>query len=126
MSLLIWLQFLAMITLCKIIQETCTSYAVLCAGPHIKRQPVRTDTKDAKKCLPDGRLPDGGKGSVHLRNTFNRMGFNDREIVALSGAHALGRVHLTLCTLHFNQSRACCRAPAQVKEKLTYMPSKQI
>ena len=26
-----------------------------------------------------------------LRDTFYKMGFNDREIVALSGAHALGR-----------------------------------
>lgn len=26
-----------------------------------------------------------------LRDVFYRMGFNDREIVALSGAHALGR-----------------------------------
>jgi catalase (peroxidase I) len=29
----------------------------------------------------------------HLRVIFNRMGFNDQEIVALSGAHALGRCH---------------------------------
>lgn len=31
----------------------------------------------------------------HLRDIFNRMGFNDQEIVALSGAHALGRCHAT-------------------------------
>ena len=31
----------------------------------------------------------------HLRKIFNRMGFNDQEIVALSGAHALGRCHTT-------------------------------
>lgn len=29
----------------------------------------------------------------HLRAIFGRMGFNDQEIVALSGAHALGRCH---------------------------------
>merc|ERR1711871_703544 len=29
----------------------------------------------------------------HLRDIFNRMGFNDQQIVALSGAHALGRCH---------------------------------
>lgn len=29
-----------------------------------------------------------------LRDVFYRMGFNDREIVALSGAHALGRYFL--------------------------------
>jgi cytochrome c peroxidase len=26
-----------------------------------------------------------------LRTVFNRMGFNDQEIVALAGAHAIGR-----------------------------------
>lgn len=30
-----------------------------------------------------------------LRQVFGRMGFGDREIVALSGAHALGRCHAT-------------------------------
>ena len=30
-----------------------------------------------------------------LRDVFYRMGFNDQEIVALSGAHALGRCHST-------------------------------
>ena len=52
---------------------------------------------------PDGRLPNADSGppgtdpsdSVHLRAVFYRMGFDDREIVALSGAHALGRCHTT-------------------------------
>ncbi len=30
-----------------------------------------------------------------LRDVFYRMGFNDKEIVALSGAHALGRYDRT-------------------------------
>lgn len=30
-----------------------------------------------------------------MRDVFYRMGFNDREIVALSGAHTLGRGHFT-------------------------------
>ena len=42
---------------------------------------------------PDGRLPDASKGSNHLRSIFYRMGFDDRAIVALSGAHAVGRCH---------------------------------
>ena len=42
---------------------------------------------------PDGRLPDAKQGHDHLRDIFYRMGFVDREIVALSGAHALGRAH---------------------------------
>ena len=46
----------------------------------------------------DGRRPAADKGSnkataAGLRDVFGRMGFNDQEIVALSGAHALGRCH---------------------------------
>ena len=48
---------------------------------------------DASACTPDGRLPDGDKGQDHIRDIFYRLGFNDREIVALIGAHALGRAH---------------------------------
>jgi peroxiredoxin len=36
------------------------------------------------------RLPDGSLGADHLRHIFNRMGYSDQEIVALSGAHTLG------------------------------------
>ena len=36
------------------------------------------------------RLPDGAQGADHLRHIFNRMGYSDQEIVALSGAHTLG------------------------------------
>ncbi|KAI0141074.1 mitochondrial cytochrome c peroxidase [Hypoxylon sp. NC0597] len=61
-------------------------------GPTIPFRPGRQD-RDAAACTPDGRLPDGAKGSDHLRNIFYRMGFNDQEIVALAGAHALGRCH---------------------------------
>lgn len=47
---------------------------------------------------PEGRLPDADKFSfmktnAHLRDIFGKMGFNDQEIVALSGAHSLGRAH---------------------------------
>jgi len=38
-------------------------------------------------------LPDASQGAQHLRDIFYRMGFNDQEIVALSGAHTLGRCH---------------------------------
>lgn len=57
-------------------------------------RPGRQD-KDASFTSPDGRLPDGSKKEDHLRAIFYRMGFNDQEIVALSGAHALGRCHTT-------------------------------
>ncbi|MCJ1353637.1 MAG: heme peroxidase [Icmadophila ericetorum] len=61
-------------------------------GPTIPWRPGRTD-RDVSMCTPDGRLPDASKEQSHLRAIFGRMGFDDREIVALSGAHALGRCH---------------------------------
>ncbi|GAA6005528.1 hypothetical protein JCM11491_003674 [Sporobolomyces phaffii] len=62
-------------------------------GPYV---PWRAGRKDGnvEHCTPDGRLPDGDKGGDHIRKIFYRMGFNDEEIVALSGAHALGRCHV--------------------------------
>lgn len=62
-------------------------------GPDIKWLPGRTDLVDDSKVPPRGRLPDGEKGSDHLRSIFYRMGFNDQEIVALAGGHNLGRCH---------------------------------
>jgi cytochrome c peroxidase len=71
----------------------------------------RTDATDDNmtgdsRFTKDGRLPDadGGPRSAtgmtsetvcqHLReDVFYRMGFNDREIVVLSGAHSLGHCH---------------------------------
>ena len=62
-------------------------------GPIIKWRPGRKDAETEVSCTPDGRLPDGAKTQDHLREIFYRMGFNDQEIVALSGAHVLGRCH---------------------------------
>jgi len=62
-------------------------------GPTIPWRPGRTDATDGTACPPDGNLPDASKEQNHLRNIFYRMGFDDRAIVALSGAHALGRCH---------------------------------
>jgi cytochrome c peroxidase len=61
-------------------------------GPKIPFRPGRTD-RDMSFCTPDGRLPDASKDRKHIRAIFGRMGFDDREMVALSGAHALGRCH---------------------------------
>ncbi|OJD33597.1 cytochrome c mitochondrial [Diplodia corticola] len=61
-------------------------------GPKIAWRPGRAD-RDVSFCTPDGRLPDAAQGGDHLRAIFGRMGWDDREIVALSGAHALGRCH---------------------------------
>ncbi|KAF5656894.1 heme-binding peroxidase [Fusarium heterosporum] len=62
-------------------------------GPSIDWLPGRTDFVDDSKLPPRGRLPDAAQGAQHIRDIFYRMGFNDREIVALSGAHNLGRCH---------------------------------
>jgi cytochrome c peroxidase len=71
----------------------------LMGGPTILWKAGRKDVdeKDLKP-LPDGRLPNANMGcphatNAHIRDIFGRMGFNDREIVALLGAHAVGRCH---------------------------------
>ena len=79
-------------------------------GPKIPLKFGRIDVQSENDVPPEGRLPGGGppfhKGEgenpnapaddpesapAHLRRVFYRMGFNDQEIVALSGAHTIGR-----------------------------------
>lgn len=70
-------------------------------GPVIKMVYGRIDAESPEDCAPEGNLPDGNapfhdgasSPAQHLRNIFYRMGFNDQQIVALSGAHTLGRAH---------------------------------
>jgi catalase (peroxidase I) len=62
-------------------------------GPKIEWKAGRSDAADGKACPPDGRLPDAAQGAQHVRDVFYRMGFDDREIVALLGAHSMGRAH---------------------------------
>jgi hypothetical protein len=64
-------------------------------GPKVPHEFGRTDKPSGTYCPPNGRLPDAAQGAQHLRDVFYRMGFNDQEIVALSGAHTLGRCHRT-------------------------------
>ncbi|KAJ4898939.1 hypothetical protein Rs2_12890 [Raphanus sativus] len=59
-------------------------------GPDISFQPGR---KDSNVCPREGRLPDATKNFQHLRDVFYRMGLSDKDIVALSGGHTLGRAH---------------------------------
>uniref|UniRef100_A0A7S2N0M0 Plant heme peroxidase family profile domain-containing protein n=1 Tax=Helicotheca tamesis TaxID=374047 RepID=A0A7S2N0M0_9STRA len=81
----------------------------LAGGPKIDMIYGRADATSAEQCSPDGNLPDAeagresgkyGGGSMedetpngHLRKVFYRMGLNDEEIVALSGAHTFGRAY---------------------------------
>ncbi|KAK7208187.1 mitochondrial putative cytochrome c peroxidase [Myxozyma melibiosi] len=62
-------------------------------GPKVPWKPGRVDDVDDQYVPPNGRLPDASQGADHIRSIFYRMGFNDQEIVALSGAHNLGRCH---------------------------------
>jgi len=64
-------------------------------GPRIEPTFGRMDAPNGTYCPPNGRLPDAAQGAEHLRQVFGRMGFSDREIVCLSGAHTLGRCHMT-------------------------------
>ncbi|PON89994.1 Ascorbate peroxidase [Trema orientale] len=59
-------------------------------GPTIDFVPGRKDSKVSPK---EGRLPDAKKGAQHLKDIFYRMGLSDKDIVALSGGHTLGRAH---------------------------------
>ncbi|KMZ64358.1 Ascorbate peroxidase [Zostera marina] len=62
-------------------------------GPKIPMRYGRVDVSESEQCPDEGRLPDAGPPSPadHLRDVFYRMGLGDKEIVALSGAHTLGR-----------------------------------
>lgn len=69
-------------------------------GPKIDMIYGRVDVATPEECAPEGNLPaamnpfpHGDNARDHLRRVFHRMGFNDREIVALSGAHTIGRAH---------------------------------
>ena len=64
-------------------------------GPKIPHTFCRTDAADDTGCPENGRLPDAAQGAQHLRDVFYRQGFDDKDIVALSGAHTVGRCHLS-------------------------------
>lgn len=62
-------------------------------GPKVAHEFGRTDAANGSGCPANGRLPDAAQGADHVRDVFSRMGFDDRETVALLGAHTLGRCH---------------------------------
>eukprot|EP00252_Welwitschia_mirabilis_P020595 TRINITY_DN507_c0_g1_i2.p1 TRINITY_DN507_c0_g1~~TRINITY_DN507_c0_g1_i2.p1 ORF type:complete len:222 (-),score=18.99 TRINITY_DN507_c0_g1_i2:233-898(-) len=59
-------------------------------GPDIPFHPGRPDKEEPPE---EGRLPAATKGVDHLRAVFGHMGLSDKDIVALSGGHTLGRCH---------------------------------
>ncbi|XP_019182712.1 PREDICTED: probable L-ascorbate peroxidase 3 [Ipomoea nil] len=59
-------------------------------GPIIDFVPGRKDSLESPE---EGRLPDAKQGPSHLRSVFHRMGLTDKDIVALSGGHTLGKAH---------------------------------
>lgn len=65
----------------------------LMGGPDIPFEFGRSDDTDGSNCPMHGRLPDAALGAEHLREVFYRMGFNDKDIVVLSGAHTVGSCH---------------------------------
>ena len=66
----------------------------LMGGPDVEFKFGRKDDKDGRNCPMNGRLPDAALGAEHLREVFYRMGFDDKEIVALSGAVRYGVVKM--------------------------------
>lgn len=64
-------------------------------GPDVPTRFGRPDAKESSESVESqvGRLPDGDKGVVHLRDIFHPKGFDDKDIVALSGAHTVGKCH---------------------------------
>eukprot|EP00968_Pinguiococcus_pyrenoidosus_P011323 scaffold907_cov247-Pinguiococcus_pyrenoidosus.AAC.14 len=84
-----------------LIQMASATAIELCGGPQIPMRYGRLDTTGPDECPAEGNLPGAGPTygdgaetpQQHLRNIFYRMGFNDQEIVALSGAHTLGRAY---------------------------------
>lgn len=63
-------------------------------GPAIPFRFGRVDAQTDAECVPEGRLPDSHADVDGLRETFYKMGFNDEDIVTLSGAHTIGRAHV--------------------------------
>ena len=63
-------------------------------GPEVPHQFGRVDAPVGTKTPENGRLPDAAQGPAHVREVFSRMGLDDKETVALVGAHTLGRCHI--------------------------------
>ncbi|CAM9933764.1 unnamed protein product [Pylaiella littoralis] len=83
-----------------LIQMASVTAIEVAGGPVIEMRYGRKDAEKAEDCVDEGNLPSGNEpfpdtdnAQDHLRNVFYRMGFGDKEIVALSGAHTVGRAY---------------------------------
>lgn len=100
------------VSMADLIQLASVLAVEIMGGPKIPFRYGRTDGEEAHCAgtasregfkthagLPDAKAPFGCGASdpaTHLRNVFTKkMGFNDEEIVALSGAHTIGRTFET-------------------------------
>lgn len=62
-------------------------------GPKIPWRSGRVD--EPESMVPDnGRLPEPHYGADYVRSYYERFNFTDQEVVALLGAHVLGKAHL--------------------------------
>ena len=59
----------------------------VCGGPEIE---VRLGREDAAKADPAGMIPDENLPVEGIKEAFSRMGLDTKDLVALSGSHALG------------------------------------
>jgi L-ascorbate peroxidase len=92
-------------------------------GPKIDMRYGREDCPKEELKAADGVLPAGAapwpnsaiSPAEHLREVFYRQGFNDQEIVALSGAHTLGRAFHNRSGLGKESTKYTSQCPAGVK-----------
>ena len=73
------------------------------AAPATLERPIQQPGDEARDVVKR-TLPEPGLSTVGLRRYFRRVGLSDQELVALMGAHTLGR-HNTL----LNMTKACLR-----------------
>jgi L-ascorbate peroxidase len=101
-----------MVSYADLYQMASVRAIALAGGPEIPLQYGRVDVTAAEFCAPEGNLPDGNPGTDgtfggpggtastqdtsaagHLKKVFYRMGLDNVDIVALSGAHTFGRAY---------------------------------
>jgi len=88
-----------LISWADLIQLAGATAVEVAGGPLLPMRYGRADIEAASQCPPEGLLPAAAApfpdqaptAAAHIRNVFGRMGFNAKEIVALSGAHTVGR-----------------------------------